>query len=98
MIFMGEKGYPVIDSTLYQDNQSTIRMLTNGRNSCEGISRHIYIRYFFLKYQIDNGEIRVEYRPSYVILADFFTKPLQGELFKKLRDVIMRYQPISGLK
>jgi hypothetical protein len=32
------------------------------------------------------------------MLADFCTKPLQGALFKKLRDVIMGYRPISDLR
>ena len=32
-----------------------------------------------------------------IMLADFFTKPLQGTLFKKFRDVLMRYNHISTL-
>ena len=32
------------------------------------------------------------------MLADFFTKPLQGILFRKSRDVIMGYKPIDTLK
>ena len=32
------------------------------------------------------------------MLADFFTKPLQGHLFQKFRDVIMGYKPIFSLK
>jgi hypothetical protein len=31
------------------------------------------------------------------MLADFFTKPLQGSLFKKFRDVLMGYKHISTL-
>ena len=73
-------------------------MLKNGRNSCTENSRHINIRYFFVKDRIDKGELRVEYYPSSIMLADFFTKPLQGQLFKKFRDVIMGYAPISSLK
>ena len=52
---------------------------------------------FFVKDRIDKKEIRVEYCPSSIMLADFFTKTLQGALFKKLRDVIMGYRPISDL-
>ena len=32
------------------------------------------------------------------MLADFFTKPLQGSLFRKMRDVVMGLQPITILK
>ena len=41
--------------------------------------------------RIDKGEMRVEYCPTHLMLADFFTKPLMGELFRKLRSVIMGY-------
>ena len=98
LMFMTMQGYEVKNNVLYQDNQSTILMLKNGRNSCTGNSRHINIRYFFVKDRIDKKEIRVEYCPSLIMLADFFTKPLQGALFKKLRDVIMGYRPISDLR
>ena len=29
--------------------------------------------------------------------ADFLTKPLQGSLFQKFRDVILGYQPVTSL-
>lgn len=31
------------------------------------------------------------------MLADYYTKPLQGSLFKRFRDVIMGYSPIDSL-
>ena len=31
------------------------------------------------------------------MIADFFTKPLQGTLFRKLRDVVMGYKHIDSL-
>ena len=96
-LFMSEQGYEIKDNVLYQDNRSMMLMLKNGRNSCTGNSRHIAIRYFFVKDRIDKGELRVEYCPSSIMLADFFTKPLQGHLFKMFRDVIMGYAPISSL-
>ena len=98
IMFMGQQGYPIKDNTLFEDNQSEIRMLKNGRNSCTGNSRHIHIRYFFVKDRVDKGEIKVEYCPTEQMLADFYTKPLQGSLFRKFRDVIMGYKPLSSLK
>ena len=96
--FLHEQGYEIADNILYQDNQSTIRMLKNGRNSCTGNSRHIHIRHFFVKDRIDKKEIRVEYCPTSIMLADFFTKPLQGALYHKFRDVLMGYKPITTLE
>ena len=96
--FMSAQGYPVIDNIVYQDNQSAIRMERNGRNSCTGNSRHIHIRYFFVKDRVDKKEVKIQYCPTAEMLADFFTKPLQGALFHKFRDVIMGWKHISTLK
>ena len=76
---------------IYQDNQSAMRIEKNGCNSCTGNSRHIHIRYFFAKDRIDKGEMKVEYCPTHLMLADFFTKPLMGEMLGKFRSVIMGY-------
>ena len=69
----------------------------NGRNSCTGNSRHINIRYFWVKDRVDNKEVRIEYIPTHLMLADYFTKPLQGEQFRILRAYIMGRRPISEL-
>ena len=73
-------------------------MLKNGRNSCTGNSRHIHIRHFFVKDRVDKKEIKVEYCPTSIMLADFFTKPLQGALYQKFRDVLMGYKPTTTLE
>ena len=93
--FMEAQGYHIKYNILYQDNQSAIRMERNGRNSCTGNSRHIHIRYFFVKDRVDKGEVEVLYCPTEQMLADFFTKPLQGALFEKFKSVIMGHQHIS---
>ena len=62
---------------------STMKMEKNGRNTCTGNSRHISIRYFFVKDRLDKKEFRLDYCPTGNMIADFFTKPLQGALFNK---------------
>ena len=47
---------------------------------------------------MDKGEIKVEYLPTELMLADYFTKPLHGAKFKYFRDFIMGWRPISDLK
>ena len=86
------------DNIFYQDNKSTILMLKNGRISCTGNSRHIDIIYFFVKDRVDKKKVRVKYCPTEIMLADYFTKPLQGQMFRKFREVIMGYKSISTLK
>jgi hypothetical protein len=88
-MFWREQGYEISKNLLLQDNQSAIKMERNGRNSCTGNSRHIDIRHFFVKDRVDKGEIQVEYCPTELMLADYFTKPLQGALFRRFWDIIM---------
>ena len=88
---MSAQGYGIENKVIYKDNQRAMRMKKNERNSCTGNYRHINIRYFFAKYRIDKGEMKVEYCPTHLMLTDLFTKPLMGDMFKKLRSVIMGY-------
>jgi hypothetical protein len=41
--------------------------------------------------------IILQHCPTGAMLADFFTKPLQGNLFRHFRDILMGYQHISTL-
>ena len=84
---MQAQGYNVKDNVMYQDNKSAILMEMNGKNSCTGNSRHINIRYFWIKDRIDQKEVRVEYLPTHMMLADYYTKPLQGSSFRTLRNL-----------
>ena len=47
--FLESQGYEVKENVIYQDNESEIKMEKNGRNSCNGNSGHVIIRYFFIK-------------------------------------------------
>jgi hypothetical protein len=87
--FLLAQGYDARDNVVFQDNQSAILLERNGRRSSGRRTRHINIRYFFVTDRIKNGELRVEYCPTGDMVADFFTKPLQGAQFKKLRAIIM---------
>ena len=95
--YMRAQGYMIRSNTIYQDNKSAILMERNGRNSCTGNSRHINVRYFWIKDKIDQGEVKVEYLPTHLMVADFFTKPLVGALFHKLREYVMGWKPMSEL-
>jgi hypothetical protein len=96
--FMEHQGYKLKSNVLNQDNQSAIKMEKNGRNSCTGNSRHIHIRYFFVKDRVDKKELDIVYCPTEEMLADYFTKPLQGRLFTMFREVIMGWKHVNTLK
>ena len=42
--------------------------------------------------------LKIIYCPTEQMLADFFTKPLQGTLFHRLRAVVMGWEPIQTLQ
>lgn len=86
--FREAQGYETQPSTVYQDNQSTITLAQKDRSTSHR-TRHIAIRYFFVKDNIERGDITVEYKKPEDMLGDFFTKPLQGDLFRKMRDHIL---------
>ena len=88
-LFMEAQGYPIRKNILYQDNKSTILLETNGKRSSSKRTRAFNIRYFFLTDQIEKGNLSVEYVPTGEMIGDFMTKPLQGELFKKFKRMIM---------
>ena len=89
LYFLEAQGYKIIDNLLYQDNKSSILLETNGRGSSGKMTRHMNVRYFFLVDRIKSKEIRIEYCPTGIMIADYFTKALQGLLFRQLRAMIM---------
>ena len=97
LMFLEEQGYGIKNNVVYQDNQSAMLLEKNGRNSCTGNSRHINIRYFFVKDRIDKKEIKVEYCPTGLMLADYNTKPLMGAKFQEFREYVMGWKNIADL-
>jgi hypothetical protein len=90
--FLQAQGYEVKENKVFQDNQSAILLERNGRRSSSRRTRHINIRYFFVTDRIQAKELTVEYCPTEEMLADMFTKPLQGSLFRKFRAAVMNLQ------
>jgi hypothetical protein len=73
---------------VFQDNMSTMTLIEKGR-STSSRTKHINIRYFFVKDRVENGEITIKYLPTEEMVADLLTKPLQGQLFRKLRQKLL---------
>jgi histone deacetylase 1/2 len=86
--FLIEQGYDMGPAVLYQDNMSTIAMVNNGSASNER-TRHINIKFFFVHDRVKKGEIVIKYMNTDDMLADMFTKPMQGDKFKQMRDTLL---------
>jgi len=94
-LFMEAQGWDIKDNVLTQDNKSSILLEKNGKASSSKRTKHINVQYFFVTDHIAKGDLRVELCPSSDMIGDYMTKPLQGVLFKKFRDLIMGQVPVS---
>ena len=59
--FFHGQGNGDTDSVIYQDNQSAMLLEKHGKGSSGKRTRHIDVRYYFVKDRIASKEIRVEY-------------------------------------
>jgi hypothetical protein len=75
-------------ATIFQDNLSGMKMLEHGRPVSDS-TRHINIRYFFVKDRVDNGEIKLSHLSTRSMISDLLTKPLQGALFVRHRNSLL---------
>jgi hypothetical protein len=94
--FLEGQGYPIVNNEFFQDNMSAMKMEKKGSSAGQR-SRHINIRYYFIKDRIESGDINLIHCPTGIMIADFFTKPLQGALLTKFRDLIMGITHFSSL-
>ena len=72
-------------------------MERNGQNSYTRNSRHVDIKYFWVKDCVDKGMVEIKYCPTTLMLADYFTKALQGNVLRRFRSVIMGYTHVNKL-
>jgi hypothetical protein len=89
LYFIQNQGYGAEYIGLYQDNISTQLLMKNGRFSNGKKTKHIKTKFFFIKDNVDDGEMQVIDRPTKNMWADVLTKPLQGVAFKKMRAELM---------
>lgn len=70
-------------TVLFCDNSSTIKLSKNP--VLHGRSKHIHVRYHFLRELVNEGVIALEYCTTQEQLSDIMTKPVKLEVFEKLR-------------
>jgi hypothetical protein len=81
---LDELGYPQSGPTIvYEDNQSTIRMVNNGND--KGRTKHIDVRFHYVREMIENKQIVVQYKPTKEMIADILTKATPKPIFTQLR-------------
>jgi len=76
---IGEK----IKLIVYQDNESTIKLMKNGIVGAR--SKHIKIRFAWIKEGIEAGDFELKYKSTKEMLADGLTKPKQGIEYEEFK-------------
>ena len=87
--FLLAQGHFIRDNIVYQDNKSAMLLETNDIASSSKRTRHINILFFFVADRIKAGELRMEYCSTHEMVADFFSKHLQGSKFLAMRKIII---------
>ena len=82
-----EFGYPVKQpSTLFIDNQSALTVSKNLEH--HGRMKHLDLRYFWLRDEVESGTIAPVYIPTSDQVADIFTKALPRIQVEKFRSLL----------
>ena len=67
---------------ILEDNQSAISIAKNPQ--FHGRTKHFNIKYHFIREQVSNGKIYLQYCPTEDMLADLLTKGIGPEKFQRL--------------
>jgi hypothetical protein len=79
--FHEAQGYTISSNIVYQDNMSTHSLAKNGYVSSSKHTKHIKVKYFFIRHYHNAQELELRYCPTKQMGADVLTKPLQGSKF-----------------
>ena len=83
-------------TTILEDNQSSIAMARNPQ--FHGRAKHIDIKHHFVREQVTNGSIELQYCPTNDMLADILTKGLAQQQYSILREragIVPQKSPIG---
>ena len=61
----------------------------NGQFNSSKCTKHMNVHYFFVMDKIKNGKVVLKHCGTDSMIADYFTKPLQGKKFIEFCDKIM---------
>jgi hypothetical protein len=71
--------------TVYRYNMSCLAMVARGGSAAEK-TRHIDIRYFWVKERVDEGEVKIEHLGTERMYANVLTKSLQeGQYYREVK-------------
>ena len=93
--FLRELGFDMSEPPpLWMDNKSAIDLAYNPEHHAR--TKHIDRRHYFIRECVENGRLRVPFVATAENIADFFTKPLMGMDFFRMRDRVMNVPQSSS--
>ena len=70
-------------TVVHEDNMGVIKLMSSKRTAKQR-TKHLIIRYFFAVDRIESKDICLKHVPTAYMIADMFTKPLNGKAFKQI--------------
>ena len=93
------QGYkPAQTVIILQDNRSAILLEQNGIMSSTKRTKHINVRYYFVKSRIVAEEVIIQLYSGEKSVGDFFSKPLSGSKFLRFKRKIMNHKRLDYCK
>lgn len=83
---LSDLGMEATSTVILEDNQGAIAIAKNPVNHSR--TKHIDIRYHYIRECVQNGQIELQYCPTNDMKADILTKPLTKQKFEYLRGEI----------
>ena len=85
--WMRSQGHIVSTPMVYQDNTSTIHLITQGGGKWR--SKQMRALIGAVKQNIDDENFDVSHKGTDEMISDAYTKPVGGEIFKRFRSFVM---------
>ena len=83
-----------VSAQLFGDNRGSITLANTPGDHQK--SKHLDVRYFYVRQKIDDGRLEVKWVPTTHQLADLLTKALPDKQHKLLTFVVMGHQQIDA--
>ena len=88
-LFIKAQDHTIRINIVYRDNQSSMKLEQNGKESSGKRTRHFSIKYFYATDLIKRGMMKIIYCPTELMVGDYMSKPLVRTQFNNFRAWIM---------
>jgi hypothetical protein len=83
------RGYKLGPTLIYQDNNKSILSVMYTGQITKQRTKHLNVRYFFVRDRIQKMELRLEYLSAKLMIANLMTKPVVGKLLVSLQNSML---------